>query len=391
MPWKETCVLDERMRFVVEYRQGQWSMADLCRVYGISRKTGYKLIYRYRDDGPVGLLDRSRAPRRQARAVSVEREEGIVRARTRHPTWGPRKLRAWLRDRQPREEWPAASTIGAILTRHGLTAPRRHRRHTPRYSEPFVGCTAPNDVWCADFKGWFRTGDGRRCDPFTLTDAASRFLLRCQVVPHPAYEWVQPIVEAAFREYGLPRTIRTDNGPPFASVGLGGLSRLAIEWIKWGIIPERIAPAHPEQNGRHERFHRTLAADTAAPPQTNARAQQRAFDRFRREYNEERPHEALGQKTPAAIHHPSPRLCPPRMPAIEYPAEMAVRRVGRRGSIRWRGDWVSLSRVLIGEWVGLSQRDDRYWDIYFGPVLLALWDAQQHRRVARAGFPSGIE
>lgn len=380
MPWKETHVTDERMQFVVECKRGTTPMTELCEMYGISRKTGYKLWARYEAEGPAGLMDRSRAPHRQGRQTTEAIEEEIIRFKTAHPRRGPRKIKAELSGLEPHRPWPAASTIGDILKRHGLVAPRRVRRRTPPYTKPFAACWNPNDVWCLDFKGWFLLGNGHRCDPFTLTDADSRFLLRCQVVPHPSHHWVKPIMDAAFREYNLPRAIRSDNGAPFASTGLGGLSKLSIEWIKLGIIPERIERGHPEQNGRHERMHRTLKDDTASPPQANARRQQEAFDVFRRDFNNHRPHEALGQKPPASVYHPSSRPYPRRIPPVEYPSPYHVRRVGACGTIRWRVTKIFLGNALIGEPVGLIQLDEDRWQIYFGPVLLAVWNQRRQRR-----------
>ncbi len=380
MPWKETQVTDERMSFIVECRRGDATMTELCELYGISRKTGYKLLARFAAEGATGLVDRSRAPHRQGRQTPAAIEAAIVAFKGAHPRRGPRKIKVELSWSDSGTRWPAASTIGDILKRHGLVAPRRRRRHTPPYTDPLAMCQRPNDLWCADFKGWFHTGDGRRCDPFTLTDADSRYLLRCQIVPHPDHHHVGPIMDAAFREYGLPRAIRTDNGPPFATVGLGGLSRLSITWIKLGIIPERIEPGHPEQNPRHERMHLTLKDDSISPPKANARRQQSAFADFREDFNHHRPHEALGQKTPASVYQPSPRLCPRRLPRIEYPDHCQVRRVQRCGTIRWQGQKICMGRPLIGEFVGLTQHDEDRWLIHFGPVLLAEWNQRRQRR-----------
>jgi hypothetical protein len=237
-----------------------------------------------------------------------------------------------------------------------------------------VGCKASNQVWCADFKGWFRTLDGVRCDPFTLSDAYSRYLLRCQTVIRPDYWGVKPLFDAAFREFGLPAAIRTDNGPPFATTTVGGLSLLSIEWLKLGIRPERIEPGKPAQNGRHERMHRTLKAETAAPPKTSLLAQQRAFNRFRQEYNNERPHEALNQKTPADIYLPSSIPLPLRLPEIVYPDDYAIKKILCKGDLKWRGKRIYLSETLAGEYVGLEQIDDRLWNIYFADIKLAKWD-----------------
>jgi transposase InsO family protein len=362
--------MDERLKFIGEWLEHQEAMALLCRRYGISRKTGYKLVGRYQLAGVEGLVDRSRAPHHQPLAVAEAIEEGIVELRGRHPRWGPRKLRAWLEQHRPQHRWPAPSTIGAVLHRHGLTVPRQRRRRSPRPPARWGAALGPNDVWSADFKGWFRTRDGQRCNPLTMTDNASRFLLRCQAVAEPDEVHVRPLFEAAFREYGLPGAMRTDNGPPFASVAAAGLSRLAVWWIKLGIGVQRIRPGHPEDNGRHERFHLTLAEETAQPPQATARAQQRRFDRFRRVYNEERPHEALGQQPPASVYAPSPRPYPDRLPEVEYAADDVVRRVRYNGDIKWRGYHVYVSHCLAGEPIALEEQAEDCWRVWFGPVTL---------------------
>ncbi len=350
-------------------------MAELSRRYGVSRPTGYKWAERYEARGWEGLQDESRAPHQHPNAIAEGVEEAILELRRTHPTWGPRKLRARLERARPQWSWPVASTIGALLKREGLVAPRGRRRKTPPYAQPFAAAGTCNAVWCSDFKGWFRTGDGRRCDPLTMSDAYSRYLLRCQAVGRADGEHVRAVLEAAFREYGLPEAMRTDNGPPFAAPSLGGLSRLAVWWIRLGIRPERIAPGQPEQNGRHERMHRTLKAETASPPAADRRAQQRAFDRFRREYNEERPHEALGQQTPASLYAPSPREYPARLQEMAYPAGCVLRRVREHGVISWKDHNVFLTHALSGEVVGLEALDERYYRVYFGPLLLGTFDS----------------
>jgi putative transposase len=380
MPWKVTCVMEERLKFIAKWLEQEWSMAALCREFGISRKAGYRLLARYREEGQAGLRDRSRAPRHHPHAPSEEQAAGILEARRQHPTWGPRKLHAWLKRKHPRMAWPCPSTMGALLHREGLTVPRRRRRRTPPYTQPFAAADRPNAVWCADFKGWFRTQDGLPCYPFTLSDAHTRFLLRCQALARTDSETVQPLLEAAFREYGLPQAIRTDNGPPFASSGLAGLSRLSIWWVKLGIVPERIAAGCPEQNGRHERMHRTLE-EAIRPPQANRRSQQRAFDRYRPVFNTERPHEALGQATPDSCYLPSERTYPLRLPELEYPAPAQVRRVRHSGEIRWRCGFVYVSQPLAGELVALLPLDERYWRLCFGPLQLALLDDHTHRLI----------
>ena len=379
MPWKESKPMNEKVRFIGYYLESEWTMAALCREFNISRKTGYKLVRRYLERGIEGLKDISRAPHHNPNAVSSGIERLIVAARGEHPTWGPRKLKAWLARHHPDLNIPVPSTIGEILKRHGLVVSRRRSRRTPPYTEPFVGCDSSNRVWCADFKGWFKTGDGARCDPFTLTDAYSRYLLRCQAVNRTDYYGVKPLFDAAFREYGIPQAIRTDNGPPFVTTTLGGLSRLSIEWIKLGIIPERIEPGKPAQNGRHERMHRTLKAETATPPRKNIKSQQLAFNGFLVEYNNERPHEALNQRTPSDLYKPSPTELPVNLPDIVYPDTFTIRKVHSQGDIRWKSKQIHLSQTLAGELVGFEQLDDRYWNIYFADIKLAKLDVFNYK------------
>jgi len=318
-----------------------------------------------------------RAGRRSQTPRAIEQQ--VLELRRQHPRWGPRTLQFKLRELHPKVSWPAASTIGAILDREGLTRHRRKRRRVAPYSNPLAAATEPNRVWCADFKGWFRSGDGQRIDPLTMSDAHSRYLLRCQAVEKTDTGRVQAIFEAAFREYGMPLAIRTDNGAPFASRAIAGLSRLAVWWMKLGIVPERIRAGHPEQNGRHERMHRTLAEETASPPAANARAQQRAFDRFRQVFNEERPHQGLGMRTPGSVYRPSAREYPARVAEPEYGGAMRVRRVRACGNFCWGNQNVFLSEVLSGEAVGLLPLDDRYYRVYFAAVPLARFDSYELR------------
>lgn len=267
MPWKVTCPMSERERLIKAYLTGRYTVTELAKAFGISRKTVYKWLPRFAEFGLAGLADLPRAARRHPNATPAEVVAAVIERKQAHPTWGPLKLLPNPDD--PPEliaAWPAASTRGAILARAGLTRPRRGRRRAPPSSWPFAACDRPNAVWCADFKGWFRTGDGQRCNPLTVSDAYSRMLLCCQGLSRPDYKHARPILESVFREYGLPDAIRTDNGTPFASVGAGGLSPLAVWWVKLGIRPERIMPGHPEQNGRHERMHLTLKQDCCCPP-----------------------------------------------------------------------------------------------------------------------------
>lgn len=373
----------ERAQFIGEYEEEELTMAELCRAFGISRPTGYKWIQRYLESGAEGLRDQTRAPRSHPNQVSQATEGAITGLRAAHPSWGPLKLLARLAQEHPHQDWPSASTIGGILKRRGLSIPRHRRRTSPAYSQPFQNCEQSNAVWSADFKGWFLTGDGSRCDPFTLSDNYSRYLLRCQAVNALDGQTLRPIFEAAFREYGLPIAIRTDNGAPFATTTVGGLSRLSIWWLRLGIMPERIAPGKPAQNGRHERMHRTLKAETAQPPQRTLRNQQRTFDAFRQEYNNERPHQALQQQSPASVYRHSERPFPIRLPQIDYPEHFATRKVHPQGDLCWNYHQIYLSSTLADEYVGFDQVDDHLWQIYFGPIHLAFLDDRNHRLIHR--------
>jgi len=379
MPWKTSSVMEEKLRFVFEYQQRQRTMTELCQRYEISRETGYVWLRRYQAVGLEGLREKSRAAQRHGNQTSAEIEQMVLELREAHSRWGPRKLKRVLEDNEPGRVWPAASTIGALLKREGLMAGRRKRRRTAPYTEPLAHADGPNRVWCADFKGWFRTGDGERIDPLTITDAHSRYLFRCQAVEKTDTARVQAIFEAVFREYGMPEAIRTDNGAPFASTAIAGLSRLAVWWMKLGIVAERIAAGHPEQNGRHERMHRTLKQETAQPPAGNRREQQRVMERFRQEYNQVRPHEALGMRTPAAVYELSPRSFPAHVPEPEYPDTMLVYRVQQKGHFRWKRQEVFLSEVLWGEPVGLLPIDDSWFTVYFAQVPIARFDSKQLR------------
>ena len=375
MPWQERESVDLRRDFVSAYHGGQSSMTELCEQFLISRKTGYKWIERYELEGVVGLADRSRAPHQRPNAISEQVQQQVLELRAERPYWGERKLRSVLDRERPEQNWPAPSTIGALLKRHGLThPPRRRRRATP--SVELSEAVEPNQVWAIDFKGHFRTGDGQRCDPLTISDTASRYLLRCQAVERTGLEYVRPLLEATMREYGMPLAIRSDNGPPFGSVGLGGLSRLGVWLVHLGVLPERIEPGHPEQNGRHERLHRTLKRETAKPPQPTGRAQQAAFDAFRKRYNQERPHEALEMNTPASVYVPSPRIFPARLPDIEYPGHYQLRRVQIHGDIGFAKRAIFLSEVLAGEVVGLEEQQDG-WRIWLGPLQLGWLENKQ--------------
>lgn len=384
MAWKESRIVDQRLQFLSSYQKEEMSVTDLCHEYGISRPTAYKWIKRYNEVGPEGLLDLSRRPHGCSHATPDEIANEILALRKRFPSWGARKLKARLEKMNPNAVWPAASTIGQILRRSGLTNPVRKRRRTTPYSEPFAEVTAPNQLWCMDFKGWFRTGDGHRCDPFTITDAYSRYLIRCQAVARMDTAHVLAICEAAMREYGVPDRIRTDNGNPFSGPAVMGLSRLSLNWVRLGIVHERIQPGKPQQNGRHERMHRTLKQDTTNPASKTLQAQQKRFDEFRRVYNHERPHEALENETPGSIYVPSSRLLPGYAKPHQYPAQFQTRRVNDAGDISWHKNRVFISEVFRGQDIALEKVEDNFYRVYFCSLEVGVFDVNDMR--FRAGL-----
>jgi putative transposase len=373
-------IMDERVQFIADFLTSAFTMRDLCTRYNVSRPTGYKWVARYHADGPSGLRDRSRRPQASPHETPRELLDAVVALRRRHPDWGARKLIDRLRLQTPDRPWPAASTAGVWLQRAGLVT-RRRRRPTPGVAvQRLTDMRTPNAVWTIDFKGHFRTHDGVWCYPLTLMDGCSRYLLACQALAHPRSAPTRAVLERAFREYGLPERMRSDNGPPFASpCALARLSPLAVWWIKLGILPERIHPGRPADNGRHERMHRTLKRATARPPAGSLRAQQRRFNRFRQEYNDERPHEALGAIPPTMLYAPSARPWPTEIPPIHYPSHFDERHVTSGGTMKWRNRRVPVSSVLVGEDVGLEELADGEWGIYFGPVRLGTYDERLGR------------
>ncbi len=369
MGWTETCAVDERMRFVIAAEKHEESFAAVCRRFGVSRRVGYKWLARYEEAGVAGLYDHSRAPLHHPQSIVDEIAERCLAVRRAHPSWGPVKVRAYLGRRAPATDWPAASTIGELFDREGLTVKRKLRRRSPPSSAPFAHCEAANDVWCIDFKGWFLTGDGRRCEPLTLTDAHSRYLLRCQALARTDTDHVWPVLDAAFREFGLPQHLRSDNGSPFASRGAGGLSRLSVKLIKAGVTPERIAPGKPQQNGRHERMHLTLLQEVANPPAPSLREQHKRLRSFQRLYNEERPHQALDNATPAERYQASARRFGGVLREPEYGDDQEVRRVRHNGEIKLNGHMIYISEALVSEPIALAE-DETGWTVSYGPVAL---------------------
>ncbi len=379
--------MQERLRFVEDVARGTWSMAALCRRYGISRTTGYRTVEVFEAEGAAGLEAGSHRPHDCPHATPAEVVALILELQRRY-TWGARKVRRLLLDRIPGGLIPSVPTVHRILAAHGRVEPRRRSRRRAHPGRPMAPMTEPNAVWSADFKGHFRTGDSVYCYPLTIQDGASRCLLGCQGMLAPTLAGSRPVFERVFRHYGLPVRIRTDNGTPFASSALGRLSALAVWWIRLGILPDLTEPASPQQNGRHERMHKTLKDATARPPAANLAAQQQRFDRFRRCYNQVRPHEALADETPASCYHASPRPYPRVLPEVTYPGHFEGRRVSRNGGIRWHRTWVNVSHVLVEEPIGLEAVDDGLWEVYFGPVWLGRLHESTGRIVDQFGHPA---
>ena len=372
--------MDQRTQLIADYLRQSLTVTELCALYGVSRKTAYKWIDRYLHLGPAGLDVRSRRPRHSPNETAPEIVAAFLEARRRHPSWGGKKLLTIVHKRHPRWDLPGRSTVCDILSRHGMVPKKRQRRRIGHPGRPTSLILAPNDVWSADFKGQFKTGDGMYCYPLTVTDGFSRYLLGCQALYSTAVAGAKPVFTRLFQEYGLPTRIRTDNGVPFATNTLARLSALSAWWVRLGVLPELIEPGKPQQNGRHERMHKTLKAEATRPPAGSLAAQQRRFNLFRTEYNDERPHEALDQQTPASVYERSPREMPTTLPPLQYPDRFEVRYVSANGGIRWNSDWVNVSTVCAGEYVGLEEIDDGIWTVYFGPLTLGRFH-ERHMRI----------
>lgn len=380
MPWMETLPMEQRSRFVADDRLGLYTRAELCARYGISRKTGYKWLDRYDEEGQPGLQDRSHAPHHCPHRIAPEMAELICAARKQHPDWGPGKLLHWLAPRHPEIDplaWPAVSTAGDLLARKDLVKKRRRRRTHQHPGVVPPTTHAPNDLWTADFKGQFPTRDGVWCFPLTIGDQHTRYLLACRGLPNIKGQGARPVFERTFRDFGLPRAIRTDNGVPFASCGIHGLSQLNVWWMRLGIQHQRIHPGCPQENGAHERMHRTLKAGACRPPCATPAAQQRAFNRFRILYNDERPHDALQGRTPSACYDPSPRPYPEQLPPLEYPGHFLVKRVTNAGTFRLKNKLLFIANALKQHHIGLEETDDGIWSIYFAAVLIAKVDERE--------------
>jgi putative transposase len=377
MPWMETDPMQERKRFISEAQGGLFSFSELCSRHGISRKTGYKWVGRYELEGPDGMADHSHRPNSCPHATELHVLEAALKLRRSRPRWGAGKILGHLAELHPDWALPSPQALHKHIVRSGLVSKRRRSRRRPHPGRPTAPFDQPNSIWSADFKGQFKTRNGVYCYPLTIQDGASRYLLGCQSLDGTTYAGSRTVFTRVFQEFGLPERMRTDNGVPFASMALGRLSRLSIWWIKLGIVPELIEPASPQQNGRHERMHRDLKAETTIPPAANRSAQQRRFNAFRRDFNEVRPHEAHGQKTPASVYRPSNRPFPAKLQPPEYPAHFEVRKVSANSGIRWNKVRVCVSHLLAGEYVGLEEVDNDIWAVSFGAVRLGWLHVQK--------------
>jgi transposase InsO family protein len=367
--------MQQREQFLVAWISHQIARTVLCLLFGISRQTGYKWVKRYKEDR--SLEERSRRPKTSPTATPLKFVKLILSQRRQFPLWGAVPIRKRLTMHWPQHQWPAASTIGAILKRHGMVRARRRRYRAVSRTRPFSACREPNDIWCVDFKGQFATSDGRTCYPLTVMDAASRYLLACVGFHEPTAANVQGVFVELFRKFGLPKAIRSDNGEPFASVSrAAGLTRLSAWWARLGIKLERIDPGKPQQNGRHERMHLTLKQATCSPPRSTLGWQQRAFDRFRREYNEVRPHQSLKLETPASLYRSSARRYPEILPELHYPF-CDVHLVRPDGTILFNKRKQLVTTSLAGEFIGLQSLDDRYVQVFYANVMLGFIDAQR--------------
>lgn len=374
MSWRTSNQKEQKMLFISDWLSQEMTVSELCRCYGISRKTGYKLIRRYQEEEQEAFNEKSRARHDISNQTSSDVIDEIITLKHRYLYFGPRKIRLRLMEKYAEEQCPAISTVGEILKRHGLVKPRKYRRHVEPYNKPFAACQRVNQVWSADFKGKFRLGNSRYCYPLTITDNHSRFLLTCTGMYRPTLKETKEQFEKAFYLYGLPDAIKTDNGAPFAGNGIAGLSQLSIWWLKLGIIPERIDLGCPEQNGRHERMHRTLKEATTKPPKINLQQQQQRFDAFINEFNHERPHEALSDKYPGEVYKASTRPLLSKLPEISYPNHFEIRFVRSNGEIKWAGKKHFISELLYGEPVGIEQIDEAKIAIYFSKLNIKIID-----------------
>ena len=383
MPWNSVSPTNEKIAFVGDYLEGYFSFSELCARFRVSRQTGYELIEKYLTNGSDCVNQQSRRPHFCPHKTPTGTEEALVTIRQNHPTWGAKKLADIFRRGHPKMEIPARSTICDIIKRNGLVAKKRRRPVLCHPGRPVNEPTRPNALWAADYKGEFKTQDGIYCYPLTVTDGYSRYILSCKGLLRACYPETKKEFTRLFKTYGLPDRIRTDNGAPFASIAIGRVSRLSIWWVRLGIIPELIEPGMPQQNGKHERMHKTLKAETTHPPSNDIHKQQHRFNSFVKEFNNERPHEALNMKFPSEIYRPSLREMPNKLPPLEYPGHFQIRRVSLNGGIRWKHHWVKVSQRLGEEYIGIEEIDNGIHEVYFGPIYLGRFYEETYQIVPR--------
>lgn len=378
MPWKKVNAMQQRLFFINDYLRAVGTVTELSEHYGISRKTAYKWIHRYHAEGEAGLKEHSRRPQHHPEKIPYRIEQAIITLRQQFTTRpGAKKLQVLLAQHYPNEPVPSKTSIYNILHRaHLVDSPKRKRRVAP-YPQPFAPVNDVNELWSVDYKGQFKLRNSQWCYPLTIMDHQSRYLCDCTALAGPRFKATKAAFIKVFKRYGLPKRIRSDNGVPFASPTCGGLSQLSIWWIKLGIVPERIEPGKPQQNGRHERMHRTLKQAATRPPSSSLAAQQKRFNAFCKEYNTQRPHEALNQKTPSMVYECSTRVYPKKLLQMHYPDYYDVRKVSHNGCVYWRNKLVYVSHLLKGEWVGLDEIADGLWEIYFGPMALGKFNVRQ--------------
>lgn len=372
MAWGEVKIMDQRKSFIKECQEKILSFAEICRQYEISRKTGYKWLKRYEKDGVSGLKNLSKAPKNQVGATDPSMIKKILDIKHLRSKWGPKKILVELKKHNPDLEYPSKTTIGNILDKNGLVMRRKYKKRLAKVNTPFIEAVDSNDIWCMDFKGWSMTKDGVKYDPFTLTDRKTRFLLRCLKLQENDTNHVWAVLEMAFREYGLPRYLRSDNGSPFAANTPGRLSRLGVKLIKAGVMPLLIEPGKPQQNGQHERMHRTMKEEGIIPHVLTLNEQELKLREFRDYYNFQRPHEAIDQQYPGDLYTPSPRIWSGKLNPMEYSADYKVGKVGSCGKMSWKGTNVFISRSLENEYVGVKKNEENKFEVYFGPIILGI-------------------
>ena len=385
MPWTDLRPMDSKIQFVSFALNSTMTMTELCAIFNISRKTGYKWLYRYIEHGPEGLLDRSKAPKTIPNKSTQQVTDFVISCRKKHPTWGARKITQKAHQVAKNLQLPSETTINNIIKANGLTNPKRKRRKPGHPGKPCVTAKSPNDIWTTDFKGEFKTKNGLYCYPLTIMDEYSRYLIDCQGLLSTGYKGAFRVFKRAFKDYGLPHAIKSDNGVPFATTGLARLSRLSVWWIKLGIDPILIQPASPYQNGAHERMHKTLKSESTIPASGDLKSQQRRFNSWKHEYNFDRPHESLKGNCPSMIYKPSLKSYPSKTPKVEYPIHFEVRFVSANSHFRWKHNYIPVGKTLADEYVGLEEVMDGIWAVYFSWKRLGFLDERKMRIIDDLG------